>query len=180
MFKRSLYIDFFGKRWKLFGWSAGFSGSTLAMVLLMGVSWGCGSDQPLAPTATTSMSRSHSPQSAYQNGGGGPSDTSAQSDEYAEQANRLATYQQQLRDADSDTTQDVLVNGIYSDNPAIKVTALNGLASMLSWNAQARADVERVLQFESDPGMRTYIEDLLAKESSHELLQATSAGAAQN
>ena len=79
--------------------------SAFFMGLIMAVVWGCGSDQPSAPAAATSMNPSRLSQSSSRNGGGVSDDTTGQSTEYSEQADRLSTFQQQIRNADSDSIQ---------------------------------------------------------------------------
>lgn len=83
-------------------------------------------------------------------------------------------YLQELQTADPADREDLLADGLYSPDPTIQLMALNDVEPMLAWNDQARTDVEGLLQYTTDPGMRMRIEDLLSKEVSP-VLQPTSA-----
>ena len=159
--------------------AAWLPGSFLFMGVIWGSFWGCGTDQPLEPTAMSSSNQSDSVRQPYHSGGGASSGTTAAEAVDPDTERQAVAFLQQVQGADPAVLHDILFDGLSSPDPNIQLMALNGLEPMLSWNAQARSDLQNMLQYESDPGMRRRINDLLAKEVAP-VLQPTDAGAAQN
>jgi len=163
------------------GWRAGsvaLLNCSLALGVIVGCVWGCGADQPYQPAATSSLSRSDSFQPAPHDGGADSvgSMTNSANPEKEQQA---MAFQQQVQETDPADLQNVLLDGVASPNPDIQLMALNGLEPMLSWNAQTRSELETMMRYETDPGMRRRMEDLLAKEVSP-ILQPADGGAVPN
>lgn len=153
----------------------------VVLVLGGGFLWGCGTDQPLEPAATSSSIQSGTFQQVSSNGGrasgGGIDRVPAVAVDPLKEA-MARDYLQQIQDAAPAEREDVLMDGLLSPEPTVQLMALNDLEPMLSWNAQARADLEAMLYYQNDPGMRRRMEDLLAKEVAP-ILQPTDASAAQ-
>ena len=156
----------------------------LGSSLFMGLLSSCGTGEPIQPAATSSSNQSESypsqpVQPAYRHRGGDSYEAVVESVGDPKQAGRLMAFKQQLRDAESETIEDVLAGGLNSPDPAIRLMALDRLEPMLRWNAQARSDVEQILQHETDPGMQMRMSDLLAKPADP-ILELSAADAAQN
>jgi len=158
----------------------------LGLFFFMGSVWGCGSDQPIDPTAFSSnqsIAQWHSnAQQAEINGSGAyqQGDVVPAAAVNPEKVKLVKDYLQQLRDAEPEDRENVLMDGLTSPDPDIRFMALNDkrFGDRLSWDTQARSDLQQMLQYEADPGMRRRMEDLLAKGASQSV-QSTHASAAQ-
>jgi len=149
--------------------------AALVIGLFWGLFWGCGTDQPIEPAATSSTT----PPSVDHSGGEASTGSMTAEAVDPEKVQQAMTFQQQVQETDPATLQEVLLDGVASADPNIQLMALNQLEPMLAWNAQARSDLENMLQHETDPGMRRRMEDLLAKEVAP-VLQSADASAAPN
>jgi hypothetical protein len=164
----------------------GWNGGAIALALLgiaacVGLLWGCGEEEPFQPTAMSSSNQSGSFQQAHRYARGAAS--GAADEGMAEvvdpvKEEQLRVYLDQIQGAGAATRKDVLMSGLSSPDQTIRLTALNELEPMLAWNAQARSELEVLLRYETDPGMRRRMENLLDKEVDP-ILQPTAAYAVE-